>query len=39
VTVFDPNLGPATESVKQNIQMVKAGINYRFNTMGGPGGW
>jgi outer membrane immunogenic protein len=28
---------PAT--LKQNIQMVKAGINYRFNTMGGPGGW
>ncbi|MBN8965998.1 MAG: porin family protein [Rhizobiales bacterium] len=26
-------------SVKQDIQMVKAGINYRFNTMAGPGGW
>jgi outer membrane immunogenic protein len=31
--------GPASETIKQDIQMVKAGINYRFSTMGGRGGW
>jgi outer membrane immunogenic protein len=39
VTLVDPVLGAAVTPVKQDIQMVKAGINYRFNTMAGPGGW
>ncbi|HWL30866.1 MAG TPA: outer membrane beta-barrel protein [Xanthobacteraceae bacterium] len=39
VTVVDPVNGAATASVKQDIQMVKAGINYRFSTVGGPAGW
>jgi outer membrane immunogenic protein len=38
VTAVDALQGPASETAKQNIQMVKAGINYRFS-MGGPGGW
>ena len=35
VTAVDALQGPASETIKQNIQMVKAGINYRFST----GGW
>jgi len=40
VTGYDTfGQSPSSATIKQDIQMVKAGINYRFNTMGGPGGW
>jgi outer membrane immunogenic protein len=35
-TAFTSPVGPFTEDVRQNISLVKAGVNYRFNWGGAP---